>query len=356
MSDPEIESPSARDRPHYVSPNNAVEHGLAQQRGEGYLASLKYRAEIPVAVPDRGGAAPTFIEVREEKETTIDGVRIYYRPHWFNVLSAIDDEIGRARTSVDLTKVALRYLVDKNRPLDLAVNYADLPTLDPNATLRIQAFVSAMTKRQQTLLAQIIAEVDAHAQTALKEEVRKMRQTEGKCRAEHIPRRGGNAEHNSFADLVTAGTMDYLLSEPSGISTITDGLDAKDPKLVWEVKTRHDFLTEWALPGTIFSPAVQGAIMDMEDQRMRHMSVAERCGYKVAYAFDTPEVADFFRRLWNNSPPVTAKHRDSGSATQSTTARHRDSGSSSGRTSVDVHYPSVSFNRNCPRGTDVVST
>jgi hypothetical protein len=49
---------------------------------------------------------------------------------------------------------------------------------------------------------------------------------------------------------------------------------------------------------------VQDAILNIEAQRQRHMVVAARCGYKLAYAFDTPQVAAFFKKHWNNNPEV----------------------------------------------------
>jgi hypothetical protein len=64
---------------------------------------------------------------------------------------------------------------------------------------------------------------------------------EGPCQAYEVAPRGGNAAHNAYAKAVIGRDKDYCIIAPPGRredSCQTDGLDSKDPRLVWEVPTR----------------------------------------------------------------------------------------------------------------------
>jgi hypothetical protein len=275
------------------------------------LERLRAQAEGQIrATLERGGdPSHGFISVGANERTDMIGnERVTYVPQWFHILDAIEFEIGQARTAADLLRIYRFYVKDPLQgPEPLLApffNADELPARDPHGRLRMEVFLSSATKREASLLRQIREELKAGERDALKSLVKKARETKGPCQAIHVPRRGGDDIHNRFADLVTGRTTDFLLAAPGPIATYTDGLDSRDPNLVWEVKTRHQFLAEWALPGNIFAPRVQDAIMDIEAQRQRHMVVSARCGFRLAYAFDVLEVAEFFRRTWGNNPPV----------------------------------------------------
>lgn len=291
--------------PQASAPANDVERGLRVLEGERVVAGRRARAEVPRPVLDRGGEPRRgFVTVADaEKNGFFEGELIAFRPHWFHILDAIDHEVDRARTVPDLLHVYDLYL--REPPAARSFNPDPLPVIDPGGKVRLKTFLAAVTKRQKTLLRQILQELKAHDRADVEQLVAGARKNQGPCLARPVyPRLGNDARHNAFADLVTGSRADFMIAMPGGLRTVTDGVDAGDPKLVWEVKTRHEFLTEWALPHNIFSERVQDAIMKLEAQRQRHKVVTARCGYRLAYAFDTVEVAEFFQKHWNDDPPV----------------------------------------------------
>ena len=153
----------------------------------------------------------------------------------------------------------------------------------------------------------ILEEQAQHETAVAAKELAKEQQSEGPCQAQPVPHAGGNRDHDDYADKVTRGTQDYKITTPAGTVCQADGVNAMNPRLVWEVKTRHEWATSYGLMGGIFAPGVQHAINVIEEQKNRCSIVTKRCGFDYWYAFATPQAADFISKLWS-PPPPTIRH------------------------------------------------
>jgi hypothetical protein len=129
---------------------------------------------------------------------------------------------------------------------------------------------------------------------------------QGPCQQSAVPRRGGTAQHNAYADRVTGNTTDFWVKTPEGLEANFDGQDATNAKIVWEVKTRHDWATEAGISsGAIFSPYIhKHRIFKLEEQRARFTAVARRCGFEFHYGVEDEDLAKFLRNHWGNNPVV----------------------------------------------------
>lgn len=86
---------------------------------------------------------------------------------------------------------------------------------------------------------------------------------------------------------------------------VTDGRGAANPKRVWEVKTRHDWITAAGEGASaLFSPYIGERAWKLGEQRALCPGVARRCGFEYVFAFDDETIARFMQRHWGKDPPV----------------------------------------------------
>jgi hypothetical protein len=253
------------------------------------------------------------------------------------MLDAMEADIARAQSSEDILDIYLSYFRDSaaslaSRPASTARvpfrTFADkIPTFrarpeeaDPDGTARTTVFVTAVRRRtdidpnlsaESTFVTIIRGLLEFEAQQAQKAAAR-AGQNQGPCQARDIPRipRTGAQDHHDYADLVTGQNMDFEVIPPGGPKCAFDGQDKNNPNVVWEVKTKHEWSTPEAISTGIFNPKVQQAVLKMESQLERCLSVAQRCGFQYKWAFENKSAAEFMKILWSGR--VVVVHRPRG--------------------------------------------
>ncbi len=135
--------------------------------------------------------------------------------------------------------------------------------------------------------------------------------SQGPCRERAIPppHKGGDKDHTAYATQVSGSESDFEISAPGGPKCAFDGRDTTNPRIVWEVKTRHEWSTPQGIASDIFNPNIQHAIMNMESQPARCASVAKRCGYEYWWAFENKDAADMLALLWSGRVKVVHRPR-----------------------------------------------
>jgi hypothetical protein len=322
----DVEAPSGR-RSTPFSPNSFHGRLEAYRRGET-AEQVKFEMEQPASTTERGGTASNDFkeekpEATETAATSLGEVQVRYTPTVFHMLDAMEADIARARSSEDILDIYLSYFRDSAAALASQAitsrrqfrTFADETTMfritpagaDRDGTARTMVFVTAVKRRTDldpklstdpTLESIIrgLVEFDARQEQIATDRAAK---TSGPCLARPIPRKGGNKTgHDDYAREVTGQVSDYEVSAPNGPKCAFDGLDATDPKVVWEVKTRHEWSTPQGIAGGIFNPHIQDAILTMESQMERCSAVAKRCGYEYKWAFENESAAKFMQVLW----------------------------------------------------------
>jgi hypothetical protein len=304
---------------------------------------LQFEMELPASTTDRGGSAGKDFQEEKPKQTaaaaTESGtVSVAYTPRVFYMLDAMEADVARAQSNEDILDIYLSYFRDSAAGLAPRAasatrarfrTYADKVTMyrvppeqaDPDGTARTTVFVNAVKRRTDidpklstdaTLEAIIrgLAEFEAQQEQAV---AARLAENQGPCQARDIPRKGGKVEgsvgkdHDDYATLVTGRDTEFEITAPGGLKCAFDGLDANNPTVVWEVKTRHEWSTPQGIPSGIFNPRIQNAILKMESQLERCNGVARRCGYTYKWAFENKSAAEFMSILWNGR--VTVVHR-----------------------------------------------
>ncbi|MBM7772275.1 hypothetical protein JOD54_002479 [Actinokineospora baliensis] len=332
---PPVVQPRAGAGPAVMTPNGAPRYAAPPDytidefdrrlTSAGTREAAIWEGERPIATVAGGGSAPGFVVERGWAKTSVafeggseGNVTVHHRLRSFDVLGALAHDASKVSSEADLASVHAVYFPDSlvtelpagpSIPTaldDVTIIYSPR-AIDPGGGARFPVLAAALRKRAQTLpemsgwaMMKAIAGMDLDLAAAPAE------RKGGPCLQKPVPRQGGNAQHNAFADKVTGSMTDYYLRTPEGLETTTDGLDATDPKLVWEVKTRHEWATEAGLAGgSLFSPLIHREfIYKLEAQLARHIAVTSRCDMKLAYAVDDPTLADFLRKHWGNSPPI----------------------------------------------------
>jgi hypothetical protein len=307
------------------------------------IESAKDELETPVATADRGGTGPDFVTTGPQAYADWAGgaagaqnTRIYYIPHQFRALDALEDDVSNAKSSLELIWIYSSYFPDSTLRFglrrDLAAQWANKPLLfthleklgkvvydptdfDPDGSKRENVFTVAAAKKTSrdpsittdALLKSLVEELVQHEAAVAAKELAKEQQSEGECQTQAVPHAGGNPDHDKYADKVTRSTQDFRITTPAGTICQTDGVDAMNPRLVWEVKTGHEWATSYGVIGSIFAPGVQHAIYELEEQKNRCSIVTQRCGFDYWYAFATAQAADFMNKLWS-PPPPTIRH------------------------------------------------
>jgi Domain of unknown function (DUF4157) len=320
-----------------------LERRLQQAREYASIEQAHFDLELPVATTDRGGtSAKQFLEQGRMTHTDvmIEGVgnrRVVYTPTVFHMLDALADDVAKAASGEEVLDVYVAYFPDsvatpapvvqaqnaRYRPWPSKVGSLNLhpESADPGGTARAAVFVEAVKKRAdvgksaEPTLKSIIAEllVFEARQSAAEEE--RNRRVQGPCRAREVNRKGENADHDAYAKTVTGADKDYEISMPAdesrrtatggGSRTIAfDGLDSMNPKLVWEVKTGHEWASEHVIGSAIFAPYIQERLQKAERQLARGLAIANRCGYEYRWAFENQAAADFFATLWRGRVKV----------------------------------------------------
>ncbi len=314
--------------PRYAPPSEFSIDDLDKRlRDAGNVEGAVWEGERPNATLAGGGSAPNFVVTRGmvKKAIAFDGtagtVVVHHRERFFDVLGALAHDVSRVNGEADLDTVYAMYFPDSTVTAppaglagpsmrtaldDISIIYSPR-TIDPGAGARFYVLAAALRKRAATLKGMSgWAMMKAIAGMNLEAVADPGERKAGPCLQRPVPRQGNNAVHNAFADHVTGSMTDYYLSTPEGLETTTDGLDASDPKLVWEVKTRHEWATEAGLAGgSVFSPLIHKEFLyKLEAQRARHVAVTSRCEMKLAYAVDDATLAAFLRDHWGNNPSV----------------------------------------------------
>jgi len=116
--------------------------------------------------------------------------------------------------------------------------------------------------------------------------------------------------HNKFARhvAVTKGygnvTDELTYQTPEGVVYPFDTYNPINKTDVWEVKTHHEWTSETGLATAPFRiKNFSERILDLEEQRMRGLFVASRCGLSFRYAVDNYEALNGLRKAWM-LPPI----------------------------------------------------
>lgn len=294
--------------------------------------------ERPVATLDRGGAAPDFVTVSPKEESVpikselageAGNITVRFKPHWFHILDAIEYDVANVYTGIntafsklELMGIYAAYFPDSFR--ELALNFANVVALpqtqrDAESRTRIRkhgfvvfqpSFIDPGGVARMTAF-RAAAKRDPKVMEALKEILGQPHELpdkpepgmRGPCEGKEVPR--GSSDHDKYAFHVTKSPYEFHINAPNGIHCRSDGRDAQDPTLLWEVKTLHDWVTEAGLSrGSLHSTYIQERVMRLEAQRAECLEATKRCGYKYAYAFDDETVARTMKKYWGNVPPV----------------------------------------------------
>jgi hypothetical protein len=251
---------------------------------------------------------------------------VAYQPHVFHLLDALEYDIIHVADQAHIVGIYLLYFPDsllnlvpfepirfggtafgKNR-IAFDANIAHY--LDPGGSARMKVFLpnARRAAKRFPVLSPLLAEELLQKILTEPHELEEAEKpdVEEPCFAKEVPRSGKNSVHDDFADFVTGRRWDFLIKppgDPKGCQT--DGFDEKDPKLVWEVKTKHEWVTDYGITESIFAPLFnRERIFKLEEQRARCNRVTKHCGFRYQYAFDDPIVAADVRRFWGNNPPV----------------------------------------------------
>jgi hypothetical protein len=278
----------------------------------------------------RSNEPPFLQEGAPSSSAMPDGRLVYYSPRFFRILDAIEYDVGRAESFEEIATVFYFYFRDitgfpevfpatwvtedgrtiRFRPV-FREGMAARQTYwlawesnpDHDGTARLEVFASAMKRRlaeiQEAARRRTISEME---EAVLGPEGRR----QGPCHEREIPRKKGGAEtarHNRYADFVTGSSTEYRIETPEGIRCDTDGKDSRDPWLLWEVKTRHDWVSSPPMDAPYFG-GPGGRVAKLEEQRRRCVVAAARCGYKYMWAFESAEAAEVLARDWRGVPPI----------------------------------------------------
>lgn len=285
--------------------------------------------ERPVATLTTGGTAPHFISENGTREYSwiggpSGGGTVTVRKREFHILDAVGYRVLQAQDNKELLQVLydlipeaaskLRNGQQHTLPLPRLFTFpSDIPripsNLDPGGLVRFNRFLTAV-KLKELGTATDLRRQPLPAEFADILMIEKVEKKTGACNARPIPRSGGNAPHNRYADAVTGSLTDFRIDTPEGISAETDGLDAQG--VTWEVKTLHKYLTDlgmaqqFARGGATFRQIVSR----LEEQRARGVFVTARCGYRYIWAVQYKEVAEFLNSMWGGLPPVFCRKAD----------------------------------------------
>jgi hypothetical protein len=303
---------------------------------------LTFEMELPASTTQRGGSAAANFQEEKPKQTTSAAtqsgtVTVQYTPTVFHMLDAMEADIARAQTSEDILDIYLAYFRESAAMLaPRATSGTRLPfrtfadkiplfhvppeQADPDGTERTTVFVTAVKRRTDidpklstdATLEAIIRGFLQHEAQQEQAVTARLGQNQGPCQTRAIPRKGGNKDHDDYATEVTGQNTDFEVTAPGGLKCAFDGQDVKDPKVVWEVKTRHEWSTPQGIPSGIFSPRIQDAILKMESQLERCKGVAQRCGYQYKWAFENKSAAEFMSILWRGHVVVVHRPRAGG--------------------------------------------
>lgn len=292
--------------------------------------TARARLERPTATLERGGAAPSFVTPDKPQQHMGEWGTITVTPRSFHVLDAIESLVARATTPEQILLIYRSYL-----PPDLTLHLLygaeldffgpmrrgpSLPgsvfdpwvvypaDLDPSGLVRRHFFIAAARRRirevealRETSLARVL---EVNQDYVLEGKERK----EGPCRVKELDRfkyGGSNVRHNVYGLAVTKGNPNELQIEtPEGIVCQTDGADRSNPRVVWEVKTRHEWTGDQRLFYRMDDPRLIERALALDWQRAKCLYVTNRCGYQYRYAFDVCETALAMRTQWGNVPPV----------------------------------------------------
>jgi len=288
--------------------------------------SARAELELPTATIEPGGSAPDFVTVGPTRYVDVQAAetfRVYFHPHEFHLPDAIQYDVSRATSADHLRGIYRAYFPDsllnlpgspsgdtenlaekstRIRRLPYPGLISDLRGIDPGGVNRMRAFVAAgrVNPSVSAELNKILGAPDELASPTPPKE--------GPCLERLVPR--GTSEHDRYALQVSGSQHEYHVKSPEGLWCRSDGRDARNPRLLWEVKTGHDWASEAGLSsGLLHIPYFhRDRVMRLEKQRADCLAVAARCGYSYAYAFDDEAVAKAVKRLWGNLPPVFFVH------------------------------------------------
>jgi hypothetical protein len=318
-AEPEVEVPKNENYP--VNPaSGAVQYERSQSYGATQRAEAGARAH-PRPSTARGGAAPDFITVGEAMQSQTPERTIQVHSYEFHVLDAIEYWTARGASDAAVlrsympdviqaleaphTDPSARLTVKPTQPA-LLPGWIDpdligfLKMIDPDAKERLAAWKRGHEKRRLRVLAEA-------EKFALKGQGRKP----GPCKREPSAPKGGNPTHDEYARHVAMvkgyGPVGGELTwrTPEGVSYSFDTFNLRNETEVWEVKTRHEWASPLGMATAPFSlPNFGERIESIEEQRLRGLYVADRCGLRFKYAFDNCDAYLGFSQQWQGVPTL----------------------------------------------------
>lgn len=304
--------------------DQSLEAGMARARIRDYAERQRQEQERPVAVLDRGGAAPGF--VTEHGTRRYDwmggpggGGSITVRVRQFHVLDAIEQELSTVTTPEQVQEVAQRYLpytaileeavalsqgerrvrqpliVPTVRPLGDVPVYPQ--NFDPQAVARLATFTAAVGRRASTVPA-----------VARSRYMPRQRQT-GRCQLEPIEAMGNDPLSSLYCHAVTGSPLSYRITVPGAGGGLTQRwaeIDALRGNTWFECKCGYEGLLLGSRPG------VADRVLDsLDHQVLNHVHIANACGLEYRYIVSSDRVAELLRSRWFGNVTVDVRRFES---------------------------------------------
>jgi len=290
----------------------------------------KEQAEIPQIFLMRGGdAADAFIKTGMTKTDTFSsGTVLTYTPRFFHIIDAMEHDFNLSTSHVGDQILFNLYFPELQQLKIAKASKADIEFLRRTAIGRVTFTPDPQTLPERLKALVLIldtrkAKIAALAKRKREEKVRTEAETaaltsqgkqrlEGACSSKLVPRKGGHARHDRYAEHVAQeknfGKVKKELeyTTPEGVSYSFDVYNPANKAQVIEVKTMHD----WAGPDKIAIaprvvrsrktklPNLSDRIAALESQRLKGIYVAMRCGLTFSYAFDNCEAYRGFKEQW----------------------------------------------------------
>ena len=303
--------------------DQSLEAAMARARIRDYAERQRQEQERPVAVLDRGGAAPGF--VTEHGTRRYDwmggpggGGSINVRVRRFHVLDAIEYELSTVTTPEQVQEVAQRYLPytaileeavalsqgeRRRQPLlvPMVRPLGDVPVFpqnfDPQAATRLATFTAAVGRRASVVPA-----------VARSRYMPRQRQS-GRCQLEPIEAMGNDPLSSLYCHAVTGSPLSYRITVPGAGGGLTQRwaeIDALRGNTWFECKCGYEGLLLRSRPGVANS-----VLESLDHQVLNHVHIANACGLEYRYIVSSDRVAELLRSRWFGNVTVDVRHFES---------------------------------------------
>lgn len=322
-----IRMPSPNDHSGWAT----IERGIAITNAENNAQYWKERIQIDTFIET--GSPPDFITERSIYINQIGGRNNFRAGKVLHFIPKIKYDFEQAQDFAALAKVYSQYSVwlrsreemekdvcKQNPDFDLVIDEKFLRSISlayilPSTNEEIYKIRHTITTAAADRYAKIKERVKQQAigkelaiaeATTLKEK----RKSQGPCSLKVVPAIGGNSRHNRFAAHVASvkgygrvkGELEY--TTPENIKYSFDTYNPANKRDVWEVKTRHEWLSDHSMSkGDYLRGGFDTRFIGLEAQRLRGLYVASRCGLNFKYAFDNCGAVLGIRKQWI-IPPI----------------------------------------------------